>query len=83
MLWPHLIIFIDSEFEDDNADDSSQSDYNPFADVGDNPYDEDEGPPPPDESKKSYILLTAPTGKAAKVLGKRTGFTGFTLHQVH
>ncbi|XP_067947525.1 DNA helicase B-like [Watersipora subatra] len=39
-------------------------------------------PSVPDVTKKSYILLTAPTGKAAKVLGRRTGFKGFTLHQV-
>lgn len=44
--------------------------------------DDEMAPPIPDPTLKSYILLTAPTGKAAKVLGRRTGFTGFTLHQV-
>ena len=29
-----------------------------------------------------YILLTAPTGKAANLIGRRTNIRGFTLHQV-
>jgi len=43
--------------------------------------EDDDHPPIPDPTHRSYILLTAPTGKAAKVLGSRTGYTGFTLHQ--
>lgn len=47
-------------------------------------FDEDatSAPPLPDPTRKSYILLTAPTAKAAKVLGNRAGYRGYTLHQV-
>jgi len=45
-------------------------------------FSDDDRPAAPDESYKSYILLTAPTGKAGKVLGRRTGFPGYTIHQV-
>ncbi|XP_066285725.1 DNA helicase B-like [Branchiostoma lanceolatum] len=34
------------------------------------------------EDSIGAILLTAPTGKAAHLLGKRTGLKAFTLHQV-
>ena len=38
--------------------------------------------PPPHLSFSSDVLLVAPTGKAANVLGRRTGIQAFTLHQV-
>ena len=43
---------------------------------------------PPSDKKPPYlsfspdVLLVAPTGKAANVLGRRTGIQAFTLHQV-
>ena len=33
-------------------------------------------------STEPVVLLTAPTGKAANLLGKRAGLAGFTLHSV-
>ncbi|XP_035686500.1 DNA helicase B-like isoform X2 [Branchiostoma floridae] len=35
-----------------------------------------------EEEEATRILLTAPTGKAAHLLGKRTGLKAYTLHQV-
>jgi len=37
---------------------------------------------PPQLNFSSDVLLVAPTGKAANVLGRRTGIQAFTLHQV-
>jgi len=34
------------------------------------------------ECRRADILLVAPTGKAAHILGRRTGLTAYTLHQV-
>ncbi|XP_039625666.1 DNA helicase B [Polypterus senegalus] len=36
-----------------------------------------------DGKNQPKVLLTAPTGKAASLLKKRTGFDAFTLHQVY
>lgn len=33
--------------------------------------------------KSVEVLLTAPTGRAASLLTKRTGFTAYTMHQVY
>ena len=35
-----------------------------------------------DKLLEEHILLTAPTGRAASLLSKKTGFEAFTLHQV-
>ncbi|XP_078273511.1 DNA helicase B isoform X2 [Rhinoraja longicauda] len=35
-----------------------------------------------DEVSKAAVLFTAPTGKAASILKKKTGFNAYTLHQV-
>ncbi|XP_062383939.1 DNA helicase B [Sardina pilchardus] len=35
-----------------------------------------------EEAEKLQVLLTAPTGRAAGLLTKRTGFTAYTMHQV-
>ncbi|XP_043093944.1 DNA helicase B [Puntigrus tetrazona] len=35
-----------------------------------------------DSEKPVEVLLTAPTGRAASLLTKRTGFTSYTMHQV-
>ncbi|XP_076159330.1 DNA helicase B [Alosa pseudoharengus] len=35
-----------------------------------------------EEEEKLQVLLTAPTGRAAGLLTKRTGFTAYTMHQV-
>ncbi|KAI1882256.1 hypothetical protein AGOR_G00248810 [Albula goreensis] len=37
---------------------------------------------PPLSEERIEVLLTAPTGRAASLLKKRTGFKAFTLHQV-
>ncbi|XP_016298630.1 DNA helicase B-like isoform X1 [Sinocyclocheilus anshuiensis] len=34
------------------------------------------------DEKPEEVLLTAPTGRAASLLTKRTGFTAYTMHQV-
>ncbi len=34
------------------------------------------------DKKPVEVLLTAPTGRAASLLTKRTGFTAYTMHQV-
>ncbi|CAL8323149.1 unnamed protein product [Lota lota] len=55
-----------------------------FADI------EDPGEDPGERTKRPYgdkvlkeeILLTAPTGRAASLLTKKTGFKAYTLHQV-
>lgn len=68
---------------DDDDDDLTQPDESsadrPVADVPDNL---EEG----DESRKFPVdvelLLTAPTGKAANLLGKRANCDSYTLHQV-
>lgn len=44
--------------------------------------DHDWAPESQDERTFPRILYTAPTGKAANILGKRAGTMGYTLHQV-
>ncbi|XP_055506783.1 LOW QUALITY PROTEIN: DNA helicase B-like [Leucoraja erinacea] len=36
----------------------------------------------PNDDSKAVVLFTAPTGKAASLLKKKTGFNAYTLHQV-
>ena len=68
----------DAETQQPGSDDDMFPDDEP-AQVTDWEDDEEEGKKCPEEVE---LLLTAPTGKAANLLGKRAGMPSFTLHQV-
>ncbi|XP_076861161.1 DNA helicase B isoform X2 [Brachyhypopomus gauderio] len=48
---------------------------------GEAPPGEAEGEAPPGEAEVE-VLLTAPTGRAASLLSKRTSFNAYTMHQI-
>lgn len=65
---------INRDLQDDPADTSN---IDPVPQVNEQPFSEDDV-----DDDDNEVLLTAPTGKAASILGKRTRLSSYTLHSV-